>query len=127
MTEQQARELIENYLEAYNLFDVAGMLSCLHPNVVFENVADGIVTLRTEGKAAFQTQAAQATELFMERHQHILAFRLHAECARVDIDYSAITAVDWPNGLKAGTMFQLTGQSVFNFQDGLITSIQDIS
>jgi ketosteroid isomerase-like protein len=127
MTEQQARELIENYLEAYNLFDVAGMLSCLHPNIVFENVAGGIVTLRTEGKAAFESQAAQATELFMERHQRILAFRLDADCARMDIDYSAITAVDWPNGWKAGTIFRLTGQSVFTFRDELIASIQDIS
>ena len=127
MTELQARELIDNYLEGYNCFDVAGMLSCLHRDVVFENVSDGIVTLRTDGKAAFEAQAAQALALFTERNQSVRAFRLHADCAKVDIDYSAITATDWPNGWKAGTMFRLTGQSVFTFRDGLIASIQDIS
>ena len=127
MTELQARELIENYLEAYNLFDVAGMLSCLHSKVGFENVTDNVVTLRTEGKAAFEAQAAQAIALFMERNQHILAFRFEEDRAEADIDYFAISAVDWPNGLKAGTLLQLTGKSVFTFREGLIYSIQDIS
>ncbi|MET4074778.1 nuclear transport factor 2 family protein [Hymenobacter sp. UYCo722] len=127
MTEPQAREIIENYLEGYNLFDVAGMLSCLHPAVVFENVTDGSVTLRTNGKDAFEAQATKALALFMERNQSILAICLNADCARVDIKYFAISAIDWPNGLKAGAILQLTGQSVFTFRDGLIASIQDIS
>jgi ketosteroid isomerase-like protein len=127
MTEEQARELIEKYLEAYNLFDVTGMLSCLHSDIVFENVSDGIVTHRTDGKAAFEAQATEATKLFMERHQHILAFRFETNRAEVDIEYSAISAVDWPNGLKAGTVLELTGHSVFTLRAGLIAAIQDIS
>jgi ketosteroid isomerase-like protein len=127
MTEQQARELIENYLEGYNLFDVAGMLSCLHPEVVFENITDGVVTLRTDGKDAFEAQATQAIEFFMERNQHIQSFHFGTDRAEVGIEYFAITAVDWPSGIKAGTILQLTGQSIFTFRDELIASIQDIS
>ncbi len=127
MIEQQARELVENYLEAYNSFEVAGMVLRLHPDITFENVADGTVTLRTEGKAAFEAQAEQAVNMFTERNQHIKSFRFHNERAEADIDYFAITAVDFPNGLRAGTVLQLIGQSVFTFRDGLIASIQDIS
>ena len=127
MTELQARELIENYLEGYNLFDVAGMLSCLHSEVVFENITDGVVTLRTDGKDAFETQATQAIEFFMERNQRIQSFHFGPDRAEVGIEYFAISAIDWPNGLKAGTILQLTGQSIFTFRDGLIASIQDIS
>ena len=63
----------------------------------------------------------------MERNQSIRAFRLHANCARIDIDYFAISAINWPNGIKAGTILELTGQSIFTFRDELIASIQDIS
>jgi len=127
MTEPQARELIENYLEGYNLLDVGCMLSCLHPAVVFENIADGSVTLRTDVKTAFEAQATQAIEFFMERNQHMQSFHFEADRAEVGIEYFAITAIDWPNGIKAGTILQLTGQSIFTFRDGLIASIQDIS
>jgi ketosteroid isomerase-like protein len=127
MTEQQARELIDNYLEAYNRFEVAGMLLCLHPDVTFENVADGAVTLRTEGKAAFEAQATQALAFFTERNQHLKAFRFQGDYAEADIEYFAITAVDWPDSFKAGTVLQLTGQSTFTFRDGLINAIRDIS
>ena len=127
MTEQQARELIENYLEAYNLFEVGDMLACLHPDVAFENVSDGVVTHQTEGKAAFEVQANQATTLFMERNQHMLAFRFQNDHAEADIQFFAITAVDWPDSWKAGTILELTGQSVFTFRDSLIASIRDIN
>ena len=127
MTELQARELIENYLEAYNLFEVDDMLACLHPDVTFENISAGVVTHQTEGKDAFEAQAKQASELFMERNQHILAFRFQNNRAEADIQFFAITAIDWPDSFKAGTILELTGQSFFAFCDNLITSIRDIN
>ena len=127
MTEQQAHQLVERYLEAYNLFEVAGMLSGLHPDVTFENVANDTVTLRTAGKAAFAAQAEQAIAWFTERNQHVQTFRFRDGRAEVDVDYFGIVAIDLPNGLKAGTELRLTGRSVFTFRDGLIASIQDVN
>ena len=63
----------------------------------------------------------------MERNQHIQSFHFEDDRAEAGIEYFAITAIDWPNGVKAGTILQLTGQSIFTFRDGLIASIQDIS
>jgi ketosteroid isomerase-like protein len=122
-----AKFLVEHYIEAYNRFDVSDMLSCIHPDVTFENLSDGIVTHRAEGKRAVEGQAQQAVRWFMERNQHVKAFHFQDNRAEVDIDYFAITAVDLPNGLKAGTVLQLTGTSIFTFRDELIDSIQDIS
>ena len=127
MNSLHAKQLVESYIEAYNSFDVAAMLSCLHPGVTFENVSGDTVTLRIDGKEEFEAQAQQAIGWFMERQQHIKAFYFQENRAEADIDYFGIIAVDLPNGLKAGTVLQLTGQSVFTFRDGLIASIKDIS
>ena len=127
MDATQAEKLVSSYIEAYNCFDVPGMLACLHPDVQFEHSTNGDVTVRLDGKAAFEAQATRAAAWFSERTQHVTAFRWQDEQADVAIDYFAITAMDLPNGIKAGTTLQFSGRSVFSFRDELIAFIQDFS
>jgi ketosteroid isomerase-like protein len=127
MDATQAETLVNSYIEAYNGFDVPGMLACLHPDVQFEHSTNGDVTVRLDGKAAFEAQATRAAAWFSERTQHVTAFRWQEEQAEAAIDYFAITATDLPNGIKAGTTLQFSGRSVFSFRDELIAFIQDFS
>jgi ketosteroid isomerase-like protein len=127
MDATQAQMLVNKYIEAYNGFDLPGMLACLHPDVQFEHSTNGDVTVRLEGKDAFEAQATRAAAWFSERTQHVTAFRWQAEQAEAAIDYFAITATDLPNGVKAGTTLQFSGRSVFSFRDELIAFIQDFS
>ncbi|TVT40047.1 nuclear transport factor 2 family protein [Hymenobacter setariae] len=127
MDATQAEMLVDKYIEAYNGFDVPGMLACLHTDVQFEHSTNGDVTVHLEGKDAFEAQATRAAAWFTERTQQVTAFRWHDEQAEAAIDYFAITATDLPNGVKAGTTLQFSGRSVFSFRDGLIAFIQDFS
>lgn len=127
MDATQAQVLVDKYIEAYNGFDLPSMMACLHPDVQFEHSTNGDVTVRLDGKAAFEAQATRASAWFTERTQHVTAFRWQDEQAEVAIDYFAITATDLPNGIKAGTTLQFAGRSVFSFRDGLIAFIQDFS
>ena len=127
MDATRAEKLVNSYIEAYNGFDVPGMLACLHPDVQFEHSTNGDVTVRLDDKAAFETQAIRAAAWFTERTQRINGFRWLGEQAEADIDYFAITATDLPNGIKAGTTLQFSGRSVFSFRDELIAFIQDFS
>ena len=127
MDATQAEKLVDSYIEAYNGFDVPSMLACLHPDVQFEHSTNGDVTVRLDGKAAFEAQATRAAAWFSERTQHVTGFRWQDEQAEAAIDYFAITATDLPNGLKAGTTLQFSGRSVFSFRDELIAFIQDFS
>lgn len=127
MDATQAEKLVDSYIEAYNGFDVPGMLACLHPDVQFEHSTNGDVTVRLDGKAAFEAQATRAAAWFSERTQRVTAFRWQDEQAEVAIDYFALTATDLPNGIPAGTTLQFSGRSVFSFRDGLIAFIQDFS
>jgi hypothetical protein len=42
MVSTNKRETIGRYIEAYNSFDIDGMLSLLHPEVRFKNLSNGV-------------------------------------------------------------------------------------
>ena len=121
------KEAVTVYIEAYNRFDVDGMLAPLHEEVVFQNIANGGVNLTTTGKGDFRGQAEQATRYFSEREQRVTHWQLAGNRVEVAIDYCATVAMELPNGLKPGDILRLQGKSVFRFGDGKIISIEDIS
>lgn len=127
MTETEKKNLIENYVRAYNAFDVDGMLSNLHEEIAFKNISGGETTLELNGIEAFQDQARQVVGLFAEREQKITNFVCSEEFCEIEVDYSATLDSDLPNGLKSGDKINLKGKSIFHFADGKIIEIQDVS
>lgn len=127
MTDQEKRALIDRYLDAYNAFDVEGMMVTLHSAVAFENVSGGEVTASASGADAFRRLAEQATALFSSRRQTVTAFDPRGAGASVEVDYEGTLAADLPNGPSAGETLRLTGRSEFAFEDGRIIRITDIS
>jgi ketosteroid isomerase-like protein len=121
------KQLVEAYIAAYNRFDVAGMLAPLHEDVVFRNVSNGEVSLTTNGKEAFRQQAAQATQYFSEREQRVTDWQVNDQQVEVAINYKAVAAIAFPNGLQPGDTLQMQGKSIFEIENGQIISIEDIS
>jgi hypothetical protein len=60
MGEAEQRDLIAQYVAAYNRFDVDGMVALLTDDVRFENVASGRVTAAAAGAAEFRALAERA-------------------------------------------------------------------
>ncbi len=127
MTADEMRRLIERYLDAYNRFDIAGMLATMSPDVHFENVANGVVTASTEGQAELGALAEQSAGWFASRHQKLVDFLANGDTASAEIAFSAVLAQDLPNGPKQGDKLELEGRTEFRVQDGQICSIRDIS
>ena len=121
------KQLVEAYIEAYNHFDVAGMLAPLRDDVVFRNVSNGETTLTLTGREAFRQQAEQATQYFSAREQRVTDWQVNEQRVEVVIDYTAVAAIEFSNGLKPGDSLHLQGKSVFQVEDGHIISIEDIS
>ncbi|MEM9832288.1 MAG: nuclear transport factor 2 family protein [Bacteroidota bacterium] len=121
------KAIINDYVEAYNNFDVSSMVKHLSDDVVFQNVSQGEVTMELKGIKAFKTQAEQATKLFKSRKQTINHIQITDSTAEVAIDYFGILAQDLPNGLKAGDKIQLKGKSVFSFEGDKIIKLRDES
>ncbi|MBA9075509.1 nuclear transport factor 2 family protein [Rufibacter quisquiliarum] len=121
------KELVTQYIQAYNNFDVEGMLANLHDEIVFKNVSSGEVNLQLLGLSAFKAQAEQAKSFFSQREQKITSLEESADKVEVNIAYSGVLAVDLPDGPQAGERLEMEGKSIFGFRDGKIISIEDIS
>lgn len=127
MSPTDIRELIDHYIDAYNRKDIDEMLIGVHPQVEFKNISAGAVNASTNGVAELRTLAQQSLSLFSERHQKIESFELQDHVAVATIAFRAVVAADLPNGLKKGQVLNLSGRSEFEFQDGAISKITDIS
>lgn len=127
MPDADKRTVIEQYINAYNRFDVDGMLALLTSDVLFEDVSDGQVTAATSGIAEFRQLAEQSKGLFSERRQTITALKFRPASVVASIAWRGVFAIDVPNGPAAGTVIELQGESEFEFSGERISRIVDRS
>ena len=121
------KQIVEHYVNSYNSFDVAGMLKNLDQEIIFENMSNGVVDLRTDGIEDFRIQAETATQYFKERTQKIVSWTYSDTTVTIMIDYKAILNMDLPNGMKKGDTLEMKGQSQFEFKNDRIVKILDVS
>lgn len=127
MSSTDIRALVDHYIDAYNGKDIDDMLVGIHPQVEFKNISAGVVNASTNGIEELWALAQQSLSLFSERSQKIEAFELNGPVAVATIAFRAVVAADLPNGLKKGQVINLSGRTEFEFQDGAISKITDIS
>jgi len=118
---------VKAYIEAYNRFDIEGMMTDFSDEILFQNIVDQQINLSLLGKGAFREQAEQATELFSQRKQEVMEINELEDTVEVLIDYSGVLKIDLPNGVQAGEVIRMQGKSIFVFQENKVVSLKDIS
>jgi hypothetical protein len=124
---ERTEQIIRDYVNAYNNFDIDGMLKDVVPSVQFKNISGGKTDMALNGIAEFKEQALQAKNLFSSRKQTITSLKYVDSKVIVEIDYHAVLAVDLPNGIEKGTELNLKGKSEFTVAADKIIEITDIS
>jgi len=124
---KKREEIIHNYVDAYNSFDIQRMTVDFHETVKFENISNGVVDMTLEGLSAFKEQAELAKGLFLKRRQIIKSFSHQDNRTEIQVSYNATLATDLPNGLKKGDEVNLEGKSVFVFSGDQIMELTDMS
>ncbi len=127
MAQEEIKNSIYRYIDAYNNFDIDTMIEVLAKDIRFENVSGGEVNARTSGKAEFEVLARQSARLFASRKQTVKTIKIEGDRAFVEIEFEGVLAQDLSNGLKAGETLALKGTSEFEFTNGFISSIVDKS
>lgn len=116
------------YIEAYNEMNVEGMIADFADDIVFLNVMNGEKSMELKGIEEFKQQAIAALSYFSEREQSIESITHLHSSTEIVINYRAIAAMDFPNGLKKGDEINLQGKSIFEFTpDGKIRRLTDIA
>jgi hypothetical protein len=118
---------INNYIEAYNEFDIDKMVSDFDSNIVFENIQSGNTNMLINGLITFRQQAEEAKTYFVTRKQTIKSYSHLENRTEIAIEYCAVLAMDLPNGLKKGQELNLSGKSIFEFDGDKIIKLTDIS
>ncbi|MEP0265324.1 nuclear transport factor 2 family protein [Dokdonia sp.] len=125
--DKQKLEVIKSYINAYNSFDVKGMIKNLSSDIIFKNITNDTVDLVTNGVDEFKTQAEKAVSFFSQREQKIINAIQENDIITIGIDYTGTLAIDLPNGLKEGEILEMQGKSIFRFEGLQIIEINDIS
>lgn len=120
-------DLIEAYVDAYNRKDVEVMLSCLADNAFFQNIVGGEVTAEASDKRSLAQLAKLGAGAFEARHQEVTNAITVAGTTLIEVSYSAVVAIDLPNGWKAGQTLAFSSASAFRVEGGKIISIVDES
>ena len=120
-------KMIQNYIEGYNQFDIEKMIADFDESIVFENIQNGEINMTLSGIKEFTAQAERGKEYFSARKQTITSFIQDEITAIIDINYYAVLAIDFPNGLKAGQELTMKGKSIFQFLDDKIVKLTDMS
>lgn len=120
-------EIILNYVQGYNNFNVSKMVADFSDEITFENIQNGQTSMTLIGIEEFKLQAETAKNYFSERQQKIKSFRHEEDKTEIEIEYFGVLAVDFPNGMKKGQELNLNGKSIFVFKDKKIIKLTDIS
>ncbi len=120
-------EIIKNYVDGYNAFDIDKMVRDFNEAIIFKNINNDEVTIVLNGIEAFRKQADQAKSYFESRLQTIKSFKHKGDTTEIEIDYIATLASDLPNGLKKGEQIDLSGRSIFKFSEDQIVELIDIA
>jgi len=117
--------LIEAYIDAYNRFDIEGMLAVLSDDVRFEHHSGGEVSVATDGKADLEKLARVGAAMFASRHQSLLSLEASGDTVFATIAFRGEIADDIPDGPRAGTVIEMQGSSEFVFSGGKICRVID--
>lgn len=126
MTVSDNFALIQRYLVAFNACDMDGMMTVIHPDIRFMQVAGGEVNATVQGAGPFRTMADASRQLFMSRKQTVSRSWSDDEQIIVERSFEGVLHADSPRGLKAGETVRQKGRTEFSFRDGKISSIIDV-
>ena len=112
-------QIIHSYIQAYNAIDISKMLSLFSDDCVFENISNSSPIVKVEGLKELKKIATASAQLFKEREQKIVHQVISQNEAAVRISYRAV--------LATGQSLELQGASFFEFQNGKIKRLIDLS
>ena len=120
-------DIVKKFVAAYNSLNVESMLACLHPEIEFKNISNGVEDAHTKGIEDFKELANNSIKIFKERAQTITSYIESDDTVNVEINFRGILAIDLPGGLKSGENLVMNGKSTYVFKDNLITLLVDES
>lgn len=121
------KQIIDEYIKAYNEFNVDEMLRNVHEDVELKSTTNGEVNVQLKGITTLKNQAEQSLTLFKKREMKIIEQLINGNTVENKIAFKGVIGVDFPDGsVKSGELVKLEGKSIFQFEKGKIILIEDV-
>lgn len=118
--------IIEEYINKYNKFDIKGMLELLDKDISFINYCNDEIDFQVKGLEEFERLARTSIEFFETRTQKIINAIYSDVAVAIEVTYLAVPKVDLPNGIKKGQVVEIEGKSFFRIKNRKISEIIDV-
>ena len=122
---KQREQIIKNYLKSYNDYDIGGMIKDLDRDIVFENISNGNLDLRTQGLDKFREHTESEIQYTQQRERTVESWQFDESKVSIHIKFKGILSVDIMEKLEAGDVLELKGKSEFVFDNEKIQRITD--
>lgn len=127
MKKEKQKIIIEDYISAFNSFDMAKMSENLSENLSFKNTENGIITLSSNSKKEFIDISKKSMDFFKDRKIEIIEVDYMDKIVIVYYKFIATLEQDLNDNLKKGDIFRIGGKTIFTFKNKKIISIEDFS
>ena len=125
---EKKKEIIDNYIDAYNSFDIDRMVRDMSDDIFFQNISNGEVRLGANSMIELRSQALMSRDIFSERTQTITSISESGDEIEVEIDFRAIWAIDMPPmKVRKGDVSSMKAKSIFVIENEKIIRLTDMS
>lgn len=125
MSNNQLRNIIENYIDAFNNYDIDKLVNQFTETGVYEVASNLTEPVICHGKEKIRELTTNTRAIFTSRTQQVTNWIINENKAAIEFNYVAIVTNDLPNGLKAGQKLALRGISIYEFENGKIKRLMD--
>ncbi|MBN8828766.1 MAG: nuclear transport factor 2 family protein [Sphingobacteriia bacterium] len=115
----QKLDIINQYINAYNSFNIDGMLILFAENCIFETVTNSDKPVKVTGKNNLKELATTSAKYFEVREQIIRNYIISENKACIEVEFRGKLASEYSLKIqgsnKNGGKVQLLGVSIFEF------------
>jgi len=120
------KTIVQQYISAYNNFDIEKMVSLMHRDCIFESRVNNKVTLSTKGQTSFRQICNLSKKNYKFRKQVIEDFKEYENKVEVKLYFKATLAVDIPDLGKKDEQIAFETKSIFEFKNERIYKITNL-
>lgn len=117
------KQIIEEYIQAYNEMDVENMMLNMDQTIEYEQQINRRIQLKLTGFREFKDHAELSKQLVTSRKQTAKNFEFEGNAVFVEIEFEGILAKDLDLHHKKSNHFQTTSTSEFVFFQNKIIQI----
>lgn len=125
LTTEEKRALVERTYDAFNGFDLEGVVDALHQDCSYRVIAAGQVVASAEGHDAIRAMLFHEGKHSSSRKKTVMEMFVRGERLMLEIRYSRVLAIA-EHDLKVGDIESMDGIAEVAFRDRLIAEYIEI-